>query len=153
MTPQGMSYVSGASAHPLLGLTIGAQLDRTAARFPDNEALVVAHQDVRWRYGTLTEKVDEFAAGLLALGLEPGDRIGIWSPNNSEWAVTQFAAGEGRADPGEHQPRLSPGRARIRAEQGRVPGAGHRRGVQVQPLHRDAAPACAGARRRHGPAR
>ena len=92
MTPQGMSYVSGASAQPLLGLTIGAQLDRTAARFPDNEALVVAHQDVRWRYGTLTEKVDEFAAGLLALGLEPGDRIGIWSPNNSEWAVTQFAA-------------------------------------------------------------
>ena len=92
MTPQGMSYVSGASGQPLLGLTIGAQLDRTAARFPDNEALVVAHQDVRWRYGTLTEKVDAFAAGLLALGLEPGDRIGIWSPNNSEWAVTQFAA-------------------------------------------------------------
>ena len=92
MTPQGMSYVSGASGQPLLGLTIGAQLDRTAARLPDNEALVVRHQDVRWSYGTFTEKVDEFAAGLLALGLEPGDRIGIWSPNNSEWAVTQFAA-------------------------------------------------------------
>ena len=92
MTPQGMSYVSGASERPLLGLTIGAQLDQTAARFPDNEALVVRHQDVRWSYGTLTEKVDAFAAGLLALGLEPGDRIGIWSPNNSEWAVTQFAA-------------------------------------------------------------
>ena len=92
MTPQGMSYVSGASERPLLGLTIGAQLDQTAVRFPDNEALVVRHQDVRWSYGTLTEKVDEFAAGLLALGLEPGDRIGIWSPNNSEWAVTQFAA-------------------------------------------------------------
>ena len=92
MTPQGMSYVSGASERALLGLTIGAQLDRTAAQFPDNEALVVRHQDVRWSYGTFTEKVDEFAAGLLALGLEPGDRIGIWSPNNSEWAVTQFAA-------------------------------------------------------------
>ena len=92
MTPQGMSYVSGASERPLLGLTIGAQLDRTAARFPDNEALVVPHQNVRWRYGAFTEKVDEFAAGLLALGLEPGERIGIWSPNNSEWAVTQFAA-------------------------------------------------------------
>ena len=92
MTPQGMSYVSGASANPLLGVTIGAQLDRTAARFPDNEALVVRHQDVRWRYREFTEKVDAFAAGLLALGLEPGDRIGIWSPNNSEWAVTQFAA-------------------------------------------------------------
>ncbi len=92
MTPRGMSYVSGASANPLLGVTIGAQLDRTAARFPDNEALVVRHQDVRWRYREFTEKVDAFAAGLLALGLEPGDRIGIWSPNNSEWAVTQFAA-------------------------------------------------------------
>ena len=92
MTPQGTSYVSGASANPLLGVTIGAQLDRTAARFPDNEALVVRHQDVRWRYREFTEKVNAFAAGLLALGLEPGDRIGIWSPNNSEWAVTQFAA-------------------------------------------------------------
>ncbi len=92
MTPQGMSYVSGASGQPLLGLTIGAQLDQTAARLPDNEALVVPQQDVRWCYGTLTEKVDAFAAGLLALGLEPGDRIGIWSPNNSEWTVTQFAA-------------------------------------------------------------
>ena len=92
MTPQDMSYVSGASANPLLGVTIGAQLDRTAARFPDNEALVVRHQDVRWRYGEFTERVDELAAGLLALGLEPGDRIGIWSPNNSEWALTQFAA-------------------------------------------------------------
>ena len=86
------SYVSGASARPLLGLTIGEQLDLTAARFPDNEALVVPHQGVRWRYGDFKERVDRLAAGLLALGLEPGDRIGIWSPNNSEWALTQFAA-------------------------------------------------------------
>ena len=92
MTAQGVSYVSGASERPLLGLTIGAQLDRTARRFPDNEALVVAHQGVRWSYGAFTERVDALAAGLLELGLEPGDRIGIWSPNNSEWAVTQFAA-------------------------------------------------------------
>ena len=92
MTPQGMSYVSGASEKPLLGLTIGAQLDRTAARHPDNEALVVPHQGVRWTYGAFVEKVDALAAGLLALGLEPGDRLGIWSPNNSEWALTQFAA-------------------------------------------------------------
>ena len=86
------SYVSGASERPLLGVTIGEQLDLTAARFPDNEALVVPHQGVRWRYGDFKERVDRFAAGLLALGLEPGDRIGIWSPNNSEWALTQFAA-------------------------------------------------------------
>ena len=86
------SYVSGASERPLLGVTIGEQLDLTAARFPDNEALVVPHQGVRWRYGDFKERVDRLAAGLLALGLEPGDRIGIWSPNNSEWALTQFAA-------------------------------------------------------------
>ena len=86
------SYVSGASERPLLGVTIGEQLDLTAARFPDNEALVVSHQGVRWRYGEFKERVDRLAAGLLALGLEPGDRIGIWSPNNSEWALTQFAA-------------------------------------------------------------
>ena len=86
------SYVSGASERPLLGVTIGEQLDLTAARFPDNEALVVPHQGVRWRYGEFKERVDRLAAGLLALGLEPGDRIGIWSPNNSEWALTQFAA-------------------------------------------------------------
>ena len=92
MTPQGTSYVSGASDRPLLGLTIGAQLELTAARFPDNEALVVPYQGVRWPYAAFNEMVDELAAGLLALGLEPGDRIGIWSPNNSEWALTQFAA-------------------------------------------------------------
>ncbi len=92
MTPQGTSYVSGASERPLLGLTIGAQLELTAARFPDNEALVVPYQGVRWPYAAFNEMVDELAAGLLALGLEPGDRIGIWSPNNSEWALTQFAA-------------------------------------------------------------
>ena len=48
-------------------------------------------QGVRWTYRELGEKVDAFAAGLLALGLEPGDRVGIWSPNNAEWVVTQFA--------------------------------------------------------------
>ena len=92
MTTSRNSYVSGASDRPLLGITIGEQLDLTAARFPDNEALVVPHQEVRWRYGTFKERVDGLAAGLLALGLEPGDRIGIWSPNNSEWTLTQFAA-------------------------------------------------------------
>src|SRR6202042_2527427 len=48
-------------------------------------------QDIRWSYGELKAKVDALAAGLLALGLSPGDRVGIWSPNNAEWAVTQFA--------------------------------------------------------------
>ncbi len=85
------SYVHGAGAVPLIGQTIGEYFDGTAARFPEAEALVVRHQRVRWSYRELQQRVDEFAAGLLALGLVPGDRIGIWSPNNSEWVVTQFA--------------------------------------------------------------
>ena len=85
------SYVHGASAVPLLGETIGAHFDRTVARWPDSEALVVRHQGVRWTYRELQQQIDAFAAGLLALGLEPGDRVGIWSPNNAEWVVTQFA--------------------------------------------------------------
>ncbi len=85
------SYVHGASATPLLGDTIGVEFDRAAERWPDADALVVRHQNVRWSYRELQREVDALAAGLLALGLEPGERIGIWSQNNAEWVVTQFA--------------------------------------------------------------
>ncbi len=85
------SYVHGASGAALIGETIGSYFDRAAERWGNREALVVRHQDVRWSYGELKERADAFAAGLLALGLEPGDRVGIWSPNNAEWVVTQFA--------------------------------------------------------------
>ena len=85
------SYVHGASTVPLLGDTLGAYFDSAVARWRDELALVVRHQQVRWSYGELARRVDAFAAGLLALGLEPGDRIGIWSPNNAEWVITQFA--------------------------------------------------------------
>ncbi|MGD9507534.1 MAG: AMP-binding protein [Geminicoccaceae bacterium] len=86
-----LSYVHGASDVPLLGETVGAHFARSAARWPDRPALIVREQNVRWSYAELDARVDEFAAGLLALGLEPGDRVGIWSPNNAEWVVTQFA--------------------------------------------------------------
>src|SRR5205085_5192580 len=85
------SYVCGASKIPLLGETIGAHFDRASERWAEREALVVRHQDIRWTYAELKERVDALAAGLLALGLEPGDRIGVWAPNCWEWAVTQFA--------------------------------------------------------------
>jgi fatty-acyl-CoA synthase len=85
------SYVHGASGKPLLGQTIGACFDATAAANPDRMALIVRHQQVRWTYAELKARVDELAAGLLALGLEPGDRIGVWAPNCAEWAVAQFA--------------------------------------------------------------
>ena len=85
------SYVHGASAAPLIGETIGALLERVTAEGPDRPALVTRHQSVRWTYAELNRRVDDLAAGLLALGLEPGDRVGIWSPNNSEWVLAQFA--------------------------------------------------------------
>jgi fatty-acyl-CoA synthase len=87
-----LSYVHGASTAPLIGKTIGALFDETCAAHPDNLALIVRHQDIRWTYAELKDRVDAFAAGLLALGLEPGDRVGIWAPNCAEWTITQFAS-------------------------------------------------------------
>lgn len=88
--PRG-SYVHGARDVPLLGETLGQNLDRTAARFPDSPALIIPGQGVRWTYAELARRAEAFAAGLLALGLERGDRLGIWSLNNAEWVVVQFA--------------------------------------------------------------
>jgi fatty-acyl-CoA synthase len=85
------SYAHGVSSTPLIGDTIGISFDQSAARWPDRPALIVRQQKVRWTYNELKARVDAFAAGLLALGLAPGDRIGIWSPNNAEWVITQFA--------------------------------------------------------------
>jgi fatty-acyl-CoA synthase len=85
------SYVHGASDKPLLGDTIGQFFDTACARWSERPALVVRHQQVRMSYGELKAMVDKLAAGLLTLGLDPGDRIGIWSPNTSEWVLTQFA--------------------------------------------------------------
>ena len=91
MTEAALSYVHGASNVALIGETIGRHFDRTVARWGDRPALIVRQQGVRWSYRELGKKVDAFAAGLVALGLQPGERIGIWSPNNAEWVVTQFA--------------------------------------------------------------
>ncbi len=85
------SYVHGASETPLIGETIGQAFRKTVERYGDNEALVSRHQGLRYTYAQLAELVDRAARGLLALGIEKGDRVGIWSPNNAEWVVTQFA--------------------------------------------------------------
>jgi fatty-acyl-CoA synthase len=85
------SYLHGVSDEPLLGLTVGRLFDGCAGRFADSDALAVPHQDIRWTWRQLGAEVDRLAAGLVALGLEPGDRIGIWAPNMAEWVVTQFA--------------------------------------------------------------
>ena len=85
------SYVHGAATTPLIGQTLGAYFDAAVARWAGDLALVVRQQGIRWTYGELARRVDDLAAGLLALGLKTGDRIGIWSPNNAEWVITQFA--------------------------------------------------------------
>src|SRR6266446_1727332 len=85
------SYVHGASTIPLIGETIGVHFDRIVERFGEHDALIVRHQNLRWSYRDLRQRVDAFAAGLLALSLLPGERIGIWSPNNAEWVIAQFA--------------------------------------------------------------
>jgi fatty-acyl-CoA synthase len=66
-------------------------LDRAVSRWPDAEALVSVEQGIRWTFSEFSRRVDEVAAGLLALGLERGDRVGIWAPNCAEWTLTQFA--------------------------------------------------------------
>jgi fatty-acyl-CoA synthase len=86
------SYVHGIGAVPLLGETIGDNLRRTALSARDREALVVRSQDVRMTYGELWAATTRVARALLALGVERGDRVGIWSPNRFEWVVLQYAS-------------------------------------------------------------
>ncbi|HEX6818469.1 MAG TPA: AMP-binding protein, partial [Ktedonobacterales bacterium] len=85
------SYVSGTSDTPLLGMTIGEAFDRTVERFPDSDALISRHQSLRYSWRELQAEVNRFARGLMALGIEKGDRVGIWSPTYAEWAITQYA--------------------------------------------------------------
>ena len=92
MTEKTDSYVCGVADAPLLGDSIGRSLDRAARRWADREALVSPSHGVRWTWKELTERVDALAAGFLALGLERGARIGVWSLNRPEWTLTQFAA-------------------------------------------------------------
>ncbi len=85
------SYVSGVSDEPLLGDTIGDNLDRTAAAHPDVACLVSRHQDLRYTYAEFVAEVDRCARGLMALGIRRGERVGMWSPNRAEWAIVQYA--------------------------------------------------------------
>jgi len=86
-----LSYTSATSDTPLLGDTIGANFDRTATAFPDRLALVDVPAGLRYTYGELKDEVDALAYSLLEAGIAKGDRVGIWSPNRSEWVVTQYA--------------------------------------------------------------
>jgi fatty-acyl-CoA synthase len=87
-----MSYAHGGAGPPLLGLTISGVLDNAAENWPDKEALVVTDQGVRWSWRELRDRARRLAAGLLAIGLEPGDRIGMLAPNRAEWLLAQFGS-------------------------------------------------------------
>ncbi len=86
-----LSEATGSTREPLLEITIGDAFRGTAERFPEQLALVVRHQGIRWTWAEYAREVDRLAAGLLTLGIVPGDRVGIWSPNRVEWCLTQFA--------------------------------------------------------------
>ncbi|MEU8344589.1 AMP-binding protein [Spirillospora sp. NPDC048832] len=86
-----LSYASGTSTTPLLGDTIGANLDRTVAAFPERDALVERASGRRWTYEQLADDVEAVALGLRDLGVVKGDRVGIWAPNCAEWMLVQYA--------------------------------------------------------------
>lgn len=86
-----LSYTCGISQKPLIGMTIGDKFDQIVAQYPDKEALVVRHQNIRWTYQTFKSVVDTCARGLLAMGIQKGDRVGVWAPNCAEWTVVQYA--------------------------------------------------------------
>ena len=85
------SYSSGNTDKPLLNMTIGKLFDDVAIRFPEHEALISRHENLRLTYARLREKVDELALALLGFGVQKGDRVGVWSPNNFGWVASQFA--------------------------------------------------------------
>lgn len=87
-----LSYVHGTSSEQLLSCTVAELLSRAARDHPRHDALIVPLQNIRWSYQALQEEVERFAAGFAALGLKPGERVGIWAPNCWEWVVTQFAS-------------------------------------------------------------
>ena len=87
-----LSIVKGATDTPLIESAIGAYFDAACRQHANELALVSRHQNTRLTYAELRQKVDALACGLLRLGLVTGDRVAIWSPNNEEWALTQFAA-------------------------------------------------------------
>ena len=90
----GLSYVSGASDEPLLGMTVGQALDRAAGLWPERPALISPSHGVSWSWREFHDRARRLASGFLALGLQRGERIGCWSLNRPEWALTQFAAAQ-----------------------------------------------------------
>lgn len=94
MTNAAPSYARGSTTPPLLDETIGQNLARTAARHPDREALIEVSTGRRWTYQQFRSDTRRVATRLLALGIGPGDRVGLWSPNTAEWTLIQYATAQ-----------------------------------------------------------
>ena len=130
MPPAVPSYASGTSDVPLLGDTIGDDLDRTGRRRPDREALVEVATGRRWTYAEFAAEVDALALGLLAAGVGKGDRVGIWAPNVAEWMFVQYATAKIGAILVNINPAYRTHELEYVLEPGRHLGA--RRGARVQ---------------------
>ena len=102
-----VSYASGTSDTPLLGMTIGDKFDLTVEHYAEREAVVSVHQNIRLNYFQLSQRVTELAKALMAIGLNKGDRVAIWSPNNVEWLTIQYATAKIGAILVTINPRLS----------------------------------------------
>ncbi|WP_024612841.1 AMP-binding protein [Pseudoalteromonas sp. TB64] len=89
--PLSHSYFKGIQSTPLTNYTIGEYFDLIVDKYSESLAVVVHHQDIRLTYKEFQKEVNKLAMGLIALGVKPGERVGIWSPNNIEWCLTQFA--------------------------------------------------------------
>jgi len=89
-----LAYAAGPTDTPLLDETIGENLIRTARQHGDRDALVSVHQDIRWSYREFADRVASLAKGMVAAGLQSGDRVGLWSPNYAEWTLVQFATAQ-----------------------------------------------------------
>jgi fatty-acyl-CoA synthase len=85
------SYVHGVSQTPLLGETLGACFDRIAGEHGSQDALISSYQGIRCSYRELHAVVERAARGFIGLGVERGDRVGVWSPNRAEWLICQYA--------------------------------------------------------------
>ncbi len=88
----GKSYAHGGAGAPLLGITVSGVLDAAAVNWPDQDALIAADQNVRWSWSELRDQARTLATGLLATGLNPGDRIGMLAPTRAEWQLAQFGS-------------------------------------------------------------
>ena len=91
LSPLIKSYLNGPTDFDLIESTVSKHLDYIVRKYPTSSAVIVCHQHIHWTYAELQQKAQSIALGLLSIGIKTGDRVGIWSPNNIEWVLIQYA--------------------------------------------------------------